>query len=443
VIVAHALGGVRDLPVPGELFLYGGAIVLGLSFLALGFLWPEPRLAEADVGRPLPGGLQRILLSPALRIVLGALSVGLFILVIVAGLVGRRSVNLNLAPTVVWVLFWLGLVPVTLLLGNVWAVLSPLRAVADAVAWLTRRVNWQPLPYPERVGRWPAAVLFFAVAAMELVYTTPADPPAVATAVIVYSIVTWTGMLFFGRRAWLENGEAFHVYFGLFALMAPFAVRRVDGRRTIVVRPPFAGLSELRAGPGHVPMVAAMLGSVGFDSITRASFWQNFQASSLTSDAVRVPVMLAVLTGVVCFVALAYHAAIRFAHSATGSSFPLAPLFLGSLVPIAFVYSIAHYISLLLSQGQFAIPLASDPLGKGWDLFGSADFSPNLVPLTPHELWYIQVGTLVAGHVVGLVAAHDRSVQLFEGAASLRSQYAMLMLMVLYTCGGLYLLSSP
>lgn len=428
---------------PGELFLYGGAIVLGLSFLALGFLWPDPRLEQTAVGRPLPELAQRILLSRALRIVLGAVSVAVFVLVIVAGLVGEGSINRNVAPTVVWVLFWLGLVPVSLLLGNVWSVLSPLRAIADAVAWLAGRVNWRTVAYPERLGRWPAAVLFFCVAVMELVYATPADPPAVALGVIIYSIVTWTGMLCFGRKAWLANGEAFNVYFGLFALMAPFAVRHREGQRRIDVRLPFAGLSEFRAGPGDVAMVAVMLGSVGFDSITRTSFWQNFQTGSLTSDSIRIPAMLAVLIAVVCFVALVYEAAISFARRATGTRIALGPLFLACLVPIAFVYAMAHYISLLLSQGQFAIPLASDPLGRGWDLLGTADFTPNLVPLSPHELWYLQVGMLVAGHVVGLTVAHDRSVQLFEGAASLRSQYAMLMVMVLYTCGGLYLLSSP
>ena len=443
MIVAHALGGVRDLPVPGELFLYGGAIVLALTFFALGFLWPEPRLEQAAVGRPLPERLQAVLLSRALRIVLGALSVGLFALVLAAGLFGERSIDLNVAPTVVWVLFWLGLVPVSFLIGNVWSVLSPLRAIADTVAWLTRRVGWKPLPYPDRLGRWPAAVLFFAVAAMELVYATPADPRSVATGVIVYSVITWTGMLVFGRTAWLANGETFNVYFGLFALMALFAIRRRDEKRQIVIRPPCCGLSEFHGGPGDTAMVAAMLGSVGFDSITRTSYWQDFQSASLTSEAVRIAVMLVLLALLVAFVAGVFVGAMKFAQRATHTSLVLGPYFIASLVPIAFVYSIAHYISLLLSQGQHAIPLASDPFGRGWDLLGTAGFHPNPVPLAPHQLWYLQVGVLVAGHVVGLMVAHDRAVQLFEGAATLRSQYAILIVMVLYTCGGLYLLSSP
>jgi hypothetical protein len=54
----------------------------------------------------------------------------------------------------------------------------------------------------------------------------------------------------------------------------------------------------------------------------------------------------------------------------------------------------------------------------------------------------VQVGALVAGHVAGLAVAHDRAVTIFpERGAALRSQYAMLALMVLYTVGGLWVLS--
>jgi hypothetical protein len=107
------------------------------------------------------------------------------------------------------------------------------------------------------------------------------------------------------------------------------------------------------------------------------------------------------------------------------------------------VYSLAHYVSLVLIQGQYAIRLVSDPLGKGWDLFGTAGYSPDLTVITPNQTWYTQVAVLVTGHVLGLILAHDRAVSLYEGRAALRSQYAMLMLMVLYTVGGLYLLSRP
>jgi hypothetical protein len=106
------------------------------------------------------------------------------------------------------------------------------------------------------------------------------------------------------------------------------------------------------------------------------------------------------------------------------------------------VYAVSHYFSLLVIQAQFLVPLASDPFGWGWNLFGTLDFRPNLTPLSPNAVWYVQVATLVAGHVVGLVLAHDRALALFPSAQrALRSQYPLLALMVLYTVGGLWLLS--
>jgi hypothetical protein len=447
MIVAHALGGIRDLPVPGEFFLYGGAAVLGLSFIALGALWHQPRLEEAAEGRPLAAWAQRVLLSQALRIVLGAFGTFVYVAVVIAAFAGRDSIDQNLAPTVVWVLFWLGFVWVSIFVGNVWSVLSPFRAVADAFAWLTRSLRWHPFEYPERLGCWPAALLLFAFTAMELVYPMPAEPRSLGAAIVIYSTFTWCGMLLFGRRAWLENGEAFNVYFGFFGRIAPFAVGEEDGRREVIVRPPLTGLSTFRTRPGSLAFVAVMLGSVGFDSITRTSAWQDFQAAHLTTQPTRAFVQLGFMAGVVLFVACAYLAAVRLARIGDelepGESPSLAPYFLGSLVPIALVYSLAHYVSLVLIQGQYVLRLVSDPLGKGWDLLGTAGYAPNLTVITPNQTWYTQVVVLVTGHVLGLVLAHDRAVSLYEGRAALRSQYAMLMLMVIYTVGGLYLLSRP
>ena len=120
---------------------------------------------------------------------------------------------------------------------------------------------------------------------------------------------------------------------------------------------------------------------------------------------------------------------------------PLAPEFLLSLVPIALVYAVAHYFTLLVIQGQYAITLASDPFGYGWDLLGTADYAPNIAPFSPNTVWYVQVGALVGGHVAGLAVAHDRAVTIFESATRCARSTPMLALMVVYTVGGLWLLS--
>ena len=452
--LAHGIGGVRDPVIPLWLFYYAASLTLILSFVALGVLWRRPLLEGLDGGRPLSPRWQRLLLWVGWRIVLGGLSVGLLVVIWLAALVGEPDAGDNLAPTFVWVVFWVGLVPLVVVFGNLWSILSPWRAAADAVAWAWRNVGrtWEPAAaYPERLGRWPAAALLLAFVTLELAYPRAAEPRTLALAIIVYSWITWAGMLLYGRRTWIEHGEAFHVYFGLLSLISPFSVQQRNDRRVVVVRPPLAGLTTRQEVPGTVAFVAVMLGSVAFDGLSRATWWQNrlydlearyIVDSPRTADLVATGFNLLGLMVAVAAVGLMFLVAVRAAQAVSGSRERLANVFVASLIPIALAYAVAHYFTLLVNQGQFAIPLASDPFGRGWDLFGTSDFTPSLFN-SPDAIWYTQVAVLVVGHVLGLALAHDRAVAIWGSArTAVRTQYAMLALMVLYTCTGLWLLSA-
>jgi hypothetical protein len=144
----------------------------------------------------------------------------------------------------------------------------------------------------------------------------------------------------------------------------------------------------------------------------------------------------------ILLVALAYLTAVAGAQAVAGRDVSFEGVFLGSLIPIALVYAVAHYFSAFVIQGQYTLPLLSDPLGRGWDVLGTADVRPKLDLLSPNTVWYVQVGVLVLGHVIGLVVAHDRALSLVRSSATAaRTQYAMLALMVLYTVSGMWLLS--
>jgi hypothetical protein len=413
---------------------YGGAAVLVLSFAALGMLWKSPRLEGERLRALVP------VPAAALRVLVGALGLSLFVVVFVAALVGERSVGTNIAPTFIYVIFWLGLVVLTILLGNVWAWLNPWRAAADFVSWCWRRagLEWDPpFSYPERLGCWPAAFLLLCFAALELAYTDPSDPRMLALAIAIYSWVTWVGMAAFGRELWLRAGEAFTVYFGLISRLSILTLR--DGRAAL--RAPLHNVARNRERAGTVVFVAVMLGSVAFDGFSRTSYWQD-RLFRIETDVGAIAFNLLGLVFAVAIVAVAYVAAVEVARRIGRERARLEQAFIGSLIPIAIAYVVAHYATLLLVQGQLAIPLASDPFGHGWDLFGTLDYRVNVQPLSADQTWYLQAGALVLGHVLGLVIAHDKALALFGSSrVALRTQYAMLGLMVLYTVGGLWLLS--
>ncbi len=451
-LLGHGIGGIKDLPVPTYLFYWGGAIVLIVSFVALGALWRRPLLWRLQEGRALARRPLHVA-GRALRVCAGGTSAALLGLVLAAALFGETDdPNRNLAPTFVYVLFWLGVPLGSVLLGDVWRYLSPWRAIADAWVWLRERRGRRAVPlgvYPERLGRWPGALAYFAFTALELAYTNPSDPRTLAVAILIYSYWALFGMAAFGREAWTRHGEGFAVAFSYLARLSPVAWR-CGG---VHLRWPLTGLAGDERVPGSLAFVAVMLGSVGFDGFSRTTAWQNVLVDVQSPYALDRPgladllttlVNLGGLAAAVLLVALAYRVACALARYGTRASRDLAPEFVLGLVPIAFVYALAHYFSLAVFQGQYLARLASDPFGRGWNLLGTATVLPNFAVVTPNTIWYVQAAALVAGHVAGLAVAHDRAVAIFRRREdALGSQLPMLGLMVLYTVAGLWILSRP
>jgi hypothetical protein len=430
---AHGIGGRLDLPVPIWLFVYGAAAAVIISFVALGALWRQPRLEEDPPGRALPDWMQPFLTGPAPNVVARAASLALFLLVVVAAGSGDDSSATNLAPVFVFVWFWVGLAFAHALFGNWWATLSPWDTIARALGIGERaRVR-----YSKALGAWPAALLLLCFLWLELVYPNAASPRALFAAILVYTAITLTGMAVFGREAWSRNGEAFAVYFELLSRLAPLAR---DGQGRVVLRPPLAGLPSLRPRPGLVAFVMVVIGSTTFDGFTGTRLWQEWTGT--LTGAADIAAGTAGLLGTIAAVGLAYAVAMLAASSVARIPWhPLAVRFVHSLVPIAFAYVAAHYFSFLVLEGQAGLALLSDPLGRGWDLLGTAGWTVNLALISAIAIWYVQVGAIVAGHVAGVILAHDRSLAAFRGGHALRTQYALLAVMVMFTVGGLLILS--
>jgi hypothetical protein len=439
---AHGLVQRANLPIPEWLFGWAAAMVLLVSFVALALLWPEPKLTR-DRWRPLPGPLGRLLGSRPLEIACGAVGVVLLALVVVSGLAGTQSPLDNFAPSFIFIVFWVGLVFASALFGNVFAAFSPWRALGRVTGWaLSRAGGGRPprhRPYPERLGRWPAVLGILGFTWIELASEWSEDPRTLAIAVLCYSAITLAAQAVFGVETWTRRGEAFAVYFDLFSRIAPF--ERREG--VVGVRPPLAGLPRLDPVPGTVALILIMIGTVTFDGLSQGQLWTDVTGDAAL-DAPRLVNTIGLLVGV-AMVSAFYAAGVAGARSVGGErdAAELRRQFVHSLVPIAMVYVAAHYLTFLVFEGQSIAYLASDPLGEGWDLFGTASAAIDFGVLSQNAAWYLQVGFVVAGHVAALLLAHDRALALYPGSRlAVRSQYWMLAVMVGFTTLALWLLAA-
>ena len=457
--VAHGLVGRSDLPIPEWLFGWAAAVVLVVSFVALAVLWPRPKLSRASF-RPLPR-LSRVVLSRPVDLICGLLGVFLLALTVYAGFEGSQTSTANFASVFVYVIFWIGLVALSVLLGNVYRAFNPWRALGRTVSWIARTAARAPMPapltYPERLGHWPAAAGIFLFAALELAASDGDAPRTVAIAALVYSLIQFVGMALYGVEEWTERGDGFGVYFGLFARISPWAVR--DG--VLGVRPPLAGLADLRPLAGTVALLAVMIGSVTFDGAAEAPIWTAvapdisdfLQTLGLTPERALELTFLVGLVAAIAIVYGFYMLGVRGAQSVGGgfTARDVSRAFVASLVPIAFAYVAAHYLTLLLYNGQAIVSLsanpfgflASNPLGKaGTDIFGTADRSIDYGVIGATAAWYWLVGFVVVGHVAALTLAHDKALTIYSDVKlAVRSQYWMLAVMVGFTSLALWLLS--
>jgi hypothetical protein len=448
--IAHGLVGRADLPIPEWLFGWAAAVVMVVSFVALATLWQEPKLENDSGFRPARDWLSFTLINPATEFAAGLLGVGLLAVTIWAGFEGTQLATANFAPTFIYVIFWVGLVPASVLFGDVFKAFNPWRAIARAASFIASRVAG-PLPtpfkYPAWLGRWPAAATIFGFAWIELAWVNGQDPSALAAAALLYSVLTLIATAVFGIEAWFRWGEGFSVYYNLFSRISAVEVRH--GR--LGLRRPLTALCRLDAVPGTIAMLIVMLGTVAFDGAGEGPQWsklaphiQDFfgNLGFGPGDALELAFTVGMLLGLLVIGSI-FAMGIAGVRTVDERRFAqVARTYIHTLIPIAAVYVIAHYFSFLIYNGQSIAFLASDPLGRGWDLFGTAGRTIDYGVINSKQIWYIQVGVLVTGHVAGLILSHDRALALYERArVATQSQYWMLAVMVGFTTFGLWLLS--
>ena len=388
---------------------------------------------------------------PGTRFIAGiarGVAAALFLLALAAGFFGAQDPYRNLIVTMVWVAWWVGFAFVCALIGDLWRPLNPLATLFPDRGSLRLR-------YPRWLGVWPAVVLFFCFAWSELVWRDKDVPLYLARVVLAYSVLAWLGMFLFGRETWLERGEAFTLAFGILGRFGPLDTREAT------LRPPGAGLADSGRVPfSFVVFVLLMLATVTFDGFLETPLHQAlatsvqesrtlsrllFRLSEFGIDEEAAISSVALFAFPLAFLAaywLASWAMVRITRQRT--VLELACAFVLTLVPIAVAYHLSHYFSLLLTAGQFIIPLTSDPFGWGWNLFGTAGYKVNLAIASPYVFWYGAVTLVVLGHVIAVYLAHAVALREFGSRQlALLSQVPMLALMVGYTMLSLWILAQP
>lgn len=428
--VAHGIGGRLDLPVPLSYFIAAAGVVLVISFVALAVLWPEPRFQDGSTARP-----TRFSTRFGGRVLGGLGGVGLILTVgqVLPSLGGQppQPGRPTIAPVLVWVVMWLVIPFASALVGNWYRLINPWRAIGDGLGFGDRaRSDLQA-----RLGVWPASLALLAFTWFELVSPDSANPAVLGWAALIYTGYLVVAMAVLGTEGGLEAADFFTTYNRMFSAISPLGRAR-DGR--LVWRGWLRTLPQLEASTGFTLFVLAAIGTVTYDGASGTEWFRQI-SSGLESG---VPGQSVLLVAVVAAVVAAYWAA-SWAAAALVPGFRAAEVarrFAHTLVPIALAYALAHYATLIIFEGQQLISAISDPLGLGWDGLGTADRSVDFFITATEPVWYFQLLAIVAGHILAVILAHDRALADF-GLDAVRSQYAMLLLMVGLTSLGLLILA--
>ncbi len=450
--IAHGVQGRADLPVPISVFTWGAGLVVAVSFLGLLLLWRRP-LNLARCAREVVSDTHSSW-PVVLSVMIGrSISLAGLVVVLTTTLAGSRDATDNIAPTLIWVAWWVGMVPLSLLAGPVVASCNPW----DTLAQFLRIPATHPgRTWPRWLGHWPAVVVLGVLVWVELASPWAGSITVLGILAVVYTAISLTVMALVGRQSWIDYGEIFAVWSTMVARLSPWQVTRSHhDPRSLSIRLPFSGAAAAPVVPGLGALMCLLIGSVGYDGLSRSGVWVRgatdasirLADAGLPVDLVLVVVPTLGLLGCVTVTLAIWYAASGVADRIAGTRDGASQL-AHALIPVAVAYSIAHYFSFLVFQSQDLIRLADDPAGWDWSLLGTAAHEIDFSIVSSNTIWLVQVVAIIVGHVAGLALAHERvlvNTSLSNRTSSARfatlSQVPVVIAMVSFTISGLWLLS--
>jgi len=464
-VLAHGFAYKYDLPLPLNLYVFGSSSIVLISFLML-LCWGQSTKVLLNLK------LSHTFKNPNFHEIhrmaeatLGTLSIVLLGGILCAGFFGDPNTLSNPLPVTIWVLWWVGFFYFTALCVNLWNTLNPW-AFSFQLAEIATRKSIQLTSYPNWLGYWPSFLFFLSFVWIELVWPYKEVPATLATVIILYSLITWTGMTIYGKRSWLKYGECFSVIFTLIGKFSP--IQFCKTKKTLHIQPPAFGILEMREpSMGLVLITILLLAGLSFDGFMATEVWLQLKTYLLNIDGLHSifrklhqtfgslqPVLttfglaLTLLLFLLSYILISLLTKILIDWTTTPpkSKVPLSKVikhFVMTLLPIAIGYHIAHYLSYLLIAGQLIVPLASDPYALGWNLFNTKDYRINIGIINAKNMWSIILVSVIVGHILSMFLSHVRASQLCGSTSRILIQLPLVGLMILYTGVSLWILAQP
>ena len=456
-ISAHGFGERYDLPVPLNLYLLGSAITILISFLIIvAFFKVNTNKKTLAIYIPIPKTIFFYLKS-----ILSTIFLLIFFLFIISGFIGNPLPLRNITPILLWIILWIGTMFVSSMIFNLWPTINPWKTMFEIFEKIIKKIitknsiSTLNFEYPKQLGMWPGVILLFLFVWIENVHPASSSPRLIAMLATLYSLLTLTGMFYFGKNIWLKNAEFFSIFFHFVSRFSPLHISENSPKNTsennLIIKITLYGskvISSKINSFSELCFILLMVSSITFDGLKETPIWNAIDSFTyqIHPQLTPVPIKSLGLLGTFFGFSSMYFVFSwlmkRFSETSLSPE-TVAKLFATSLLPIAIGYHIAHYFSYLIIQGQILILLISDPFGFNWNLFGTADYTINISILNAKFAWFLGISAIVIGHIFAVIISHVIALNNFNKNEALKSQYPMLILMILYTIFSLWIIAQP
>ncbi len=435
-----------------------------------------------------------------------ALLVILFFIILFAGFYGNPLPGENIAPSLTWNIWWIGLMFLILFFGKIWCYACPWDAITS---WLTRlsffkvkknliNLNWK---WPRYLKNIYLATFFFIILTwIELGYHVTLSPEGTAgLGLLMLGLVFLPGLLF-EKKSFCRYGCLIGRISGLYAMFSPVEIRNRDqnicnncdtadclkgndqgypcptgqylktmDRNTYCIMCaecfrscPYDNVAfnirsfgrdlidMTKSGKDEAYLAITLFSLTAFHGLTMTPVWKKFVQG--IGAAMDINSISAFTLGMILCLILPFLVYSMFVWiskkwaDGPNSSHKYSVYFVKyayGLITIALFYHLAHNVEHFFMESQKVYVLVSDPFGYDWNLFGTAKLMPQPL-LSLQTIWYIQVVLIITGHVFGIYISHKHGYELFEDRRSaIKSQIPMICLMVLFSVLSLWLVAQP